>query len=250
MTVQPSTLAGSPSTVFYNIGACRIYYSSCTINSTGWYNLNLNATTDTVLFYAITGGVNWFAIGYKELTELLVGYEAYFWGSQDGASKPYIEVTYTEASGSPGSWIGVTSTDWNTGSNWGDGLVPTSSVNVTIPDAATTPFDPTFSVNAVCNNITIEASGIVNGGTGTLTIYGNWSNSGTLNAQSSNVIFAGTADQIIGGASQSNFNDITHNKPTGRLILNRNIGVAGELKMLYPASHLLDIGTYKIDFTP
>jgi hypothetical protein len=56
------------------------------------------------------------------------------------------------------TWIGVTSIDWNIGSNWSSGYVPTSATNVTIPSG--TPFAPTISAsaNAVCKNLTINSS--------------------------------------------------------------------------------------------
>ncbi len=157
---------------------------------------------------------------------------------------------YTGGGGTAGSWIGVISTDWNTGGNWGDGTVPTSSVDVTIPNSATTPFDPTISAAAVCADITIETGGIVNGGSGTLTVHGNWLNDGVLNGASSTVVFVDAADQSISGTGQSNFYNLNINKPSGKLNLNQNIGVAGKLDMLYPGAHTLNVGTFKIDFTP
>ena len=56
------------------------------------------------------------------------------------------------------TWLGVTSTDWNTGSNWSSGYVPYSTTNVTIPSG--TSYAPTIaaSVDAVCKNLTINSS--------------------------------------------------------------------------------------------
>jgi len=62
-----------------------------------------------------------------------------------------------------GTWSGATSTDWNTGSNWCNSVVPTSSTNVTIPSGSIQPV--IGAAGGVCNNI------ILNSGA-TLTITG------------------------------------------------------------------------------
>jgi hypothetical protein len=59
----------------------------------------------------------------------------------------------------PGNWVGGTlsnPTDWNTATNWGDGLVPTSSTNVYIPSRTYLPVVNT--TNAVCNNLVIDTT--------------------------------------------------------------------------------------------
>jgi hypothetical protein len=59
----------------------------------------------------------------------------------------------------PGNWVGGTTSnpsDWNTATNWGDGLVPTSSTNVYIPLRTYLPVINT--TNAVCNNLVIETN--------------------------------------------------------------------------------------------
>jgi len=52
-------------------------------------------------------------------------------------------------------WVGVTSSDWNTGSNWSNGLVPTINNNVIIP--ASTPFSPIVysGITASCKNLSV-----------------------------------------------------------------------------------------------
>jgi hypothetical protein len=59
----------------------------------------------------------------------------------------------------PGFWIGGTAgnpTNWNTATNWGDGLVPTAATNVVVPPRVHLPVitnDPASP--AVCNNLLI-----------------------------------------------------------------------------------------------
>ncbi len=62
----------------------------------------------------------------------------------------------------PGLWVGGTPgmpLDWNTGSNWGDGVVPTAGTNVYIPFTSSLPTinnDPASP--AECNNLVIESN--------------------------------------------------------------------------------------------
>jgi hypothetical protein len=62
-----------------------------------------------------------------------------------------------------GSWCGITSTDWNTQSNWEDFEVPTASDNVVIPSGCTyyPVLNGTFGVNYSstynCNSLTVNS---------------------------------------------------------------------------------------------
>ncbi|MEI6696386.1 MAG: hypothetical protein WCO13_09975, partial [Bacteroidota bacterium] len=98
-------------------------------------------------------------------------------------------------------WLGSTSTDWNVGSNWCSGSIPTSSSNVEIPSAPTN--QPIIgSAGGACNNITIDAGATLTmGGTYTLTVSGNWVNSGTFSAITSTVNFNGSFAQTISGTT-------------------------------------------------
>ncbi|MEI6575201.1 MAG: Ig-like domain-containing protein, partial [Bacteroidota bacterium] len=107
----------------------------------------------------------------------------------------------------PGDWIGSTSIDWNTASNWCGSIIPTSSTNVLIPSG--TPFAPSIGAAAVCNNITINSGATLTiTGSNTLTVSGNWTNGGTFTRNSSTVTFNGTT-QSIGGTASTNFNILT-----------------------------------------
>lgn len=243
MDIQPSTSGAS--SVYGDIGSHTMYSGGNYINYTGLYTFDLGTSADADL----EGAGSWFAVGFKQQDES--GYswcEGAFHGNPS-ASRPYLEVTYS--GGTAGSWIGVVSSDWNTGGNWGDGLVPTSSVDVTIPNASTTPHDPTISASANCRNMLIESGGVVNGGSGTLNCYGNWTNNGTMNGASSTVIFSSSGSQTISGTTQPNFYNVRLNKPSGTLYLGRNINVSGELDITYAGNpNRFETGGYKIDFTP
>ncbi len=81
------------------------------------------------------------------------------------------------------TWLGVTSTDWNTGSNWSSGYVPYSTTNVTIPSG--TSYAPTIAASeyAVCKNLTINSSATLTEnapGAYYFAIYGNITCNGTF----------------------------------------------------------------------
>ena len=101
------------------------------------------------------------------------------------------------------------------------------------------------------NNITIESGGILNGGSGTLNIYGNWSNNSTFNRGTSRILFRGSATQTIGGSAITSFYELYFNKTGGKVNLNRDINVYDVQDMAAPGGSRIDletIGNYKIKF--
>lgn len=111
------------------------------------------------------------------------------------------------------TWIGTTSTDWNTGTNWCTGTVPIASSNVTIIPGANPPL---ITSAAVCNDLTINAGATVTiSGSNTLTISGALTNNGSLVTNSGTITVNG---------------DFTNNSSfygnTGTLIINNNSSTA------------------------
>ncbi len=104
----------------------------------------------------------------------------------------------------PGLWTGASNTNWDNINNWDCTEIPTVAIDVTIPDATSTDNDPTINTaSAVCANIEIETDGILNGGTGTLTLTGNWTDDGTFNPGTGTIIFEGTGASTIDGPGGS-----------------------------------------------
>jgi len=85
-------------------------------------------------------------------------------------------------------WTGATSSDWNTGSNWSLGSVPTIAWHATIPASATNFPEVNNSLGspAICNNLTVSAGAtcsiLANSG---LTVNGDIDNDGTIIIESS-----------------------------------------------------------------
>jgi len=110
---------------------------------------------------------------------------------------------------SNGWWTGATSTDWNTASNWCDGVVPTATTNVTISSSAAR--QPAIgTAGGLCNDITIGAgASLTTSGTSNLTISGDFTNNGTYNQNNGNITFNGNNTQSIGGSTATIFYNLT-----------------------------------------
>jgi hypothetical protein len=96
-------------------------------------------------------------------------------------------------------------TNWSNGDNWNPIGEPNASDDVNIPDAVTTPNDPTIDAICYCKNITIKSGGILNGGSNVLDVSGDWTNDGTFNAGTGGVIFTGSGDSTIAGTNATAF---------------------------------------------
>jgi hypothetical protein len=102
------------------------------------------------------------------------------------------------------NWIGVTSTDWNTASNWCGGI-PTATSDVTISSG--TAFAPVVSAISSARNLSIGtgASVTVAAG-GRLNLSGNLVNQGTLTASATTatIAFQGTTPQNVDALTAAN----------------------------------------------
>jgi hypothetical protein len=71
----------------------------------------------------------------------------------ESASRLEVAVTITPITSD--SWVGGTDSDWNTAANWASGVVPSASVNVSIPSGSSI----NLSGSGSCHNLTVEAGG-------------------------------------------------------------------------------------------
>lgn len=132
----------------------------------------------------------------------------------------------------PGVWLGTTNTDWNTASNWCGGI-PTNTTDVVIPSTATNM--PTVSANAVAKSVTINSGATLNGGTGNLTLSGNFTNNGTFNPDTGTITVSNTGTSFSASTSPYTFYNLVLNgaatfsaQPTINNIL--NIKAGGNIK--------------------
>ncbi len=126
----------------------------------------------------------------------------------------------------PGSWMGLISTDWNTGGNWCGG-VPTSTTDIIIPSSA--PNMPNLSAaTGSVRSIAINSGGTLTVGTGgVLNIYGDMVSNGTFNSTAGSLAFRGTSSQSIAAFQALN---VTMNG-TGGIVLTGNAAITNSLTL-------------------
>jgi hypothetical protein len=148
--------------------------------------------------------------------------------------------------GTPGLWTGITSGDWNVGSNWHNFMVPVTSLSITIPpDALNWPHvTGDLTIGVLCQNITIvdtaqlfvggniwinTGSSLIFTGSGVLHLGGDWLNSGTFNMGTGTVEFTGPNDAAIlgGGAPETFFKIVVSKTSAANLSVQGTIHVIG-----------------------
>lgn len=139
-----------------------------------------------------------------------------------------------------GDWKGTTSSAWATASNWGCGVLPTSTTNVLIP--ATAPNMPVLSANATIGSLTIENNATItlSGAAVTLNVTGNLNNSGTITNSGGTIALSGTTPQTLNAGTYGN--KLTINNAAG-------VNLAGNLQLndtLTLANGKLTIGSNNI----
>jgi autotransporter-associated beta strand protein len=138
------------------------------------------------------------------------------------------------------NWIGGAIgnlTNWNTASNWCNGIVPDINTNVIISSATNY---PTVTATAYANNITINngVTFIIASG-GVLHIHGTIINNGVFNATAGSLEMAGSSPQSIGGSmfvssTINNLIDSNTNTTTGLSIAASNpLNITGRLGFGY-----------------
>jgi hypothetical protein len=214
-----SSTSGSPASYFWSIRPSTYKF----MNNTTEYSANPQVQFSANGAYTITLGI------YR--------------GTAAGARS---RVDYIHA-GTPGIWTGITSTDWNTGSNWNNYLVPSVSNDVTIPASA--PYWPTINGNltlgAHCSNLNLQGSSqlSVNGnltinngkslvcsGANSILVSGNWSDSGSFTAGNSTVNFNGASDATLTSSGTETFHFIIISKSDARLTIPGPVNLTGGTK--------------------
>lgn len=126
-----------------------------------------------------------------------------------------------------GTWIGISSSDWNTASNWCGGI-PTSATDIIIPSSA--PNMPNLDAGSgTSKNITISNGGTLTiGGAAVLDLFGSVSNNGTFNAATGNINFKGSGSQSMPAFTVTN---VTLSG-TGGVVLGGNVSINGTLTLI------------------
>lgn len=184
-----------------------------------WVNIFAGPTLIEYGRSAFNSTENWVAISNVNVS---------FYSSVFGEKKSVLAESLTLAL----TWNGSVSTSWVTADNWTPNGAPSDQTAITIPDAATTNFDPTIPAIATCSTIEIESGAILNSNAGAqLTIVGGagaWSIAGgTFNSGTSTIVFTNSSATMAGS---TDFYNMTIN--TGAAIAlqtNTYLGIVGTL---------------------
>ncbi|WP_309641136.1 fibronectin type III domain-containing protein [Flavobacterium sp.] len=123
-------------------------------------------------------------------------------------------LTLDESAAGSLTWNGSVSNSWTTATNWTPNATPSDLTVVYIPDAATTPNDPTLNPSVLLGSLNIDTGGILNAPDNSQFTINNgagaWINNGAYNpgAGTSAVIFT-SANATMAGSTI--FNNITIN---------------------------------------
>lgn len=153
---------------------------------------------------------------------------------------PAVQITIVP---SAGGWKGIT-TDWNLNTNWCNNTVPTSTTDVNISTGVANM--PQITAASYCNNLTIGSGASVTiNGSNSLSIFGNFVNSGSLVTNSSTVTMAGTTQQTISGSS-INFNNLVINNTAATIPQITFSGFFNILGILTMTSGTVDLSGYNM----
>jgi hypothetical protein len=142
-----------------------------------------------------------------------------------------------------GGWIGGTSNDWGTASNWCSNTVPGSTTDVVITNGAGIANMPSINAGtaAISRDLTISntypASSltIAASGTASLSIFGDFINNGAFTdnstAATAGVIMAGSASQDINGLTPNVFSNFTINNSSGVDVSANSLAVSSNLTL-------------------
>ncbi|MBL7937110.1 MAG: T9SS type A sorting domain-containing protein, partial [Bacteroidia bacterium] len=145
-----------------------------------------------------------------------------------GSGGSNLRVTFTAAAATPSlsTWIGATSNDWFTASNWCGSGIPNLSTDVFIPNSMLPNYPVINSAGAACRSLTVSAatastaitaaipaaSLTINAGN-SLDVYGNWINNGVVNASSTSTVnLLGTTSTSLAGSATETLGSLVVNK--------------------------------------
>ena len=114
-------------------------------------------------------------------------------------------------------WTGTSSSAWTNVSNWAGGTIPTSVVDIIIPDGANN--NPTISTSdVVCNRLTVNSSGILTIGASASINISAINNNGTIIMQSSATTSAALKATSISGSGTYKYQKYVAGSSTNDLI--------------------------------
>lgn len=182
--------SGEVGTVSVSFDLSRLDLSNKTVND---FELLIHNNTDPNDFTGAT----------RHIIGRTMGVSSVSFTNVDLNDGDYFSLSLQPGSCIEGLWVGDVNNDWNDPNNWDCGVVPTSTTDVVIP--AGVPNFPILNAGVVypAADITVDAGAIITnvsiaGVKPTIEVYGNWSNSGTVNG-ALQASFVGSTEQTIDG---------------------------------------------------
>ncbi len=182
---------------------------------TGFVSGDLTVTGGTVSGFSGSGTTYTFNVtpaGNGTVTVNVPANVAQDAAGNGNTAAPQYSITYA-ATVTATTWTGTSSTDWFTASNWTPAVVPTATIDATIPGTA--PRMPLIaSGSAVARNVNIGNGATLAMSDGMLDVNGNWTNNGAFVPTGGTVQFGSTAQPngpSIGGSSVTRFWNLTVN---------------------------------------
>lgn len=129
-----------------------------------------------------------------------------------------------------GTWLGTTNTDWNTTTNWSCGVIPTSAIDITIPNTVNKPsINSATTANVKSLTINSGATVTMNGGNLNIASGGSLINNGTFTTAAA--VCSGTVTFAGGGTitGDCTFPDLTFSGTVAAVICNSNVSIKGNL---------------------
>ena len=159
-----------------------------------------------------------------------------------------LDVLTNSFSCSTGTWLGTTNSDWNTASNWCNGIIPTSTTDVTIPAGAIN--QPIIGTGGgLVRNIHVASGANLQiTGANILEVYGNWLLSGTFNPGSSSTVeFKGASNNSIGSGTFANLVISGSGSKTinSTLLVSENISVTSTVSVILTSPNSLTVNSGK-----
>lgn len=128
------------------------------------------------------------------------------------------------------TWLGTTSADWTTGTNWSCGEVPTCNDTVIIPAGTPNTATITSGNTGYAKNLNIETGATIQmGTTGELHICGNLVNNGSIDLSGGTTRFIGSNEQTISGNSPEFHNVVINNTSSTGVVFNISVRVSNTI---------------------
>lgn len=249
----------APSTATAN--ASGTAYQGCTMGATN-ISLSFKRSGFTCGMYTITcnsndDGVALFIDGTQVASRGTSGAAANLWigalnvNSQvefrlnQGGGGSGLRATFTTApaTASLSTWIGTASNDWFTAANWCGSGVPSSTIDVLIPNSKLPNYPVINGAGAACRSLTVSAATpstaitsalpaatlTINAGN-SLDVYGNWINNGAVTANATSTVnLLGTASSSLAGTATETLGSLVFNK-TGTVTIpaSKVVQIAGD----------------------